>query len=392
MLELRIEVMMKRALCLWLSAALLATTARAEESAAQYVYLVDTTTHTVLMDKNGSEKMHPSSMSKLMTIYIVFQRLKEGRLKLDSTFPVSENAWRMQGSKMFVPINTEVNIEDLIHGVIVQSGNDACIVLAEGISGSEEAFAKEMNRVAQEIGLQDSHFANSTGWPDENHLMSSRDLARLAERIITDFPEYYHYFSVLEYTYHNIKQHNRNRLINTTIGVDGLKTGHTEQAGYGITLSAKQGDRRLILVINGLESDNARVAEGDRLLRYGFREFENKTLFTKDQTVSDAEVWLGSHDKVSLVSQEDVVLTLPVTGAKTTKFTVKYQGPIAAPITKGQHIADLLVTTESGLAKTVPLVAGADVGKRSVFGRVWPAFEYYVLGRHRVPAAAVDAK
>jgi len=344
------------------------------ETSAKQAFMIDMTTHSVLLDKEGETKMHPSSMSKLMTIYVLFSRLKEGRIKLTDKFPISEKAWRTQGSKTFVHVGGEIAVEDLIHGIIIQSGNDACIVVAEGISGSEEAFAAELNRVAKDIGLTSSHFTNATGLPEPDHLMTSHDLATLSERLITDFPEYYHYFSLREYTYSNIKQHNRNRLLDRNIGVDGLKTGHTEDAGYGITLSAKQGERRLILVINGMESDNARVDEGDRLLRWGFREFENKTLMKKDQVIDTAEVWFGKKDTVPLVAENDVVVTLPITAQKNMAFKVKYTGPIPAPIAKGAHIADLVISSPDAAEQTIPLVAGEEVEKVSRFGRIAKAF------------------
>jgi serine-type D-Ala-D-Ala carboxypeptidase (penicillin-binding protein 5/6) len=348
------------------------------ETAAKQAFLIDASTGAVLLNKAGDEKMHPSSMSKLMTMYVTFSRLKEGRLKLDSKLPVSEKAWATQGSKTFVHVGDEVGLEDLIKGIVVQSGNDACIVVAEAISGSEEAFAEEMNRVASDIGLTSSHFVNATGLPDDSHQMSPRDLAKLALRIITDFPEFYHYYSIQEFTYNNITQHNRNRLLGGSIGVDGLKTGHTEVAGFGITLSAKQGERRVILVINGLESDKARMEEGDKLLRWAFREFENKTLLRKDQQVIAAPVWMGRADAVPLVASRDVVVTLPISVKDNIDFTVKYNGPIPAPIEAGAHIADLIITPQGGESQTVPLVAGSAVEKRSAFGRILPAFRHYI--------------
>ena len=340
------------------------------ETTAKQAFMIDMSTHTVLLNKDGDVAMHPSSMSKLMTIYILFSRLKEGRIKLDSKFTVSEKAWRTQGSKTFVGIGSEMAVEDLIHGIIIQSGNDACIVVAEGVSGTEEAFVKEMNRVGETLGLQHSHFMNPTGLPDDNHLMSARDLSILAEHLVTDFPEYYHYFSLREYTYNTITQQNRNRLLGRNIGVDGLKTGHTDGGGYGITLSAAQNDRRLILVINGTESDNARVEEGDRLLRWGFREFENKVLVKKNQKVADVDVWFGKEKTVSLVADADIVATLPANTQSGISFTLKYTGPVQAPVTKGSHVADLIIKTPDSELRTVELVAGEDVDKVSGFARI----------------------
>lgn len=335
------------------------------ETTAKHAYLVDADTGAVLFEKDAEVQMPPSSMSKLMTSYIVFERLKEGRLKLDDTLPVSEKAWRMQGSKMFVPLNESVRVEDLLHGVVVQSGNDACIVLAEGVSGTEAAFVEEMNKKAKELGMTGSHFVNSTGWPDDGHLMTAKDLAILANRIINDFPEYYPNYSVPEFTYNNIKQYNRNRLLGNDIGVDGLKTGHTEVAGYGITLSAKQGDRRLILVINGLESDNARVKEGDLLLRYGFREYQNKNVVSAGKVIAKANVWLGAQKQVGLAAAKDVKITLPAGSNAEVSYMLRYKGPLAAPIKKGDQVAELEVSWPEGMPQTVPLVATEDVEKLS---------------------------
>jgi D-alanyl-D-alanine carboxypeptidase (penicillin-binding protein 5/6) len=360
---------------------LFAASALAVETPAKQAFMMDATTHTIMLNKDGDVEMHPSSMSKLMTLYVLFSRLKEGRVKLDDKFTISEKAWRTQGSKTFVHVGGEISVEDLIHGIIIQSGNDACIVVAEGISGTEDAFAEEMNRMAKEIGLTGSHFVNATGLPDDNHLMTAHDLAILANRLISDFPEYYHYFALREYTYNNIKQQNRNRLLNSNIGVDGLKTGHTDAAGYGITLSAKQGERRLILVINGLESDNQRVEEGDKLLRWGFREFENKKLLAKGQSVGEAEVFFGAKDTVKLVADSDMVLTLPISAQKDMHAKLRYMGPIPAPIEQGAHIADLVIAMPDGTEQTVPLSAGEAIDKMSGFKRMVAILKYTVLGR-----------
>ncbi|MDE3060680.1 MAG: D-alanyl-D-alanine carboxypeptidase, partial [Pseudomonadota bacterium] len=247
----------------------------------------------------------------------------------------------------------------------------------------EEAFVAEMNRMAAKLGLVHSHFANATGLPDPNHVMTARDLATLAEHLITDFPEDYHYFSEREYTYNHITQGNRNRLLGGTIGVDGLKTGHTDAGGYGITLSAKQGDRRLILVINGMESDNERVEEGDKLLRWGFREFENRTLVHKGQKIADADVWFGRQPQVSLVADSDVVMTLPTNAEGEVKFTLKYIDPLPAPVAKGAHVADLVITPEGGDARTVPLVAGEGVEKLSGMKRLLATLNYYISHRQQ---------
>ncbi len=353
------------------------------DTSAKQAFMMDATTHAILLNKEGDAQMHPSSMSKLMTVYMLFSRLKEGRVKLTDQFPISEKAWRTQGSKTFVHVGDTISVDDLIKGIIVQSGNDACIVVAEALSGSEEEFAREMNKKAKEIGLANSNFVNATGLPDDAHLMTSHDLARLAERLQIDFPEYYHYFAIQEYTYNNITQHNRDRLLTRGIGVDGLKTGHTDAGGYGITLSAKQGDRRLILVVNGLESDNARVEEGEKILRWAFREFTNKNLVKKGDKIAQAEVWLGKSDSVNLVAQDDLVVTMPasISAQDKTSYKLKYLSPIPAPVKAGAHIADLVITSPDSGVQTIPLLAAEDVEKLSAFGQILPAFKYFVLGK-----------
>jgi D-alanyl-D-alanine carboxypeptidase (penicillin-binding protein 5/6) len=356
------------------------STAHAIETSAKHAYLIDATTGTVLLNKDGEVAMPPSSMSKLMTAYVLFSRLKEGRVKLTDEFTVSEKAWRTQGSKTFVHVGDKVPVETLIRGLIVQSGNDACVTVAENISGSEAAFAAEMNRIGKEIGLTGSNFVNSTGWPDEGHVMTARDLAHLASRLIMDFPEYYHYYSEREFTYNKITQQNRNRLLASDIGVDGLKTGHTEVAGYGITLSAKKGERRVILTVNGLESDNARVEEGDRLLRWALREFENKKLLSAGQKLDDAPVWFGTSQTVSLVANDDVLMTLPVSAASNLTMTLKYNSPIAAPIVKGTHVADVIVSAPGLEPQTIQIVAGEDVSKLSGIAYWWAKIRYQITG------------
>src|SRR5215472_1922295 len=249
------------------------------DTAARWACVVDFNTGTTLMDKDADVQMTPSSMTKIMTAYIVYGMLKAGRLKLDQTLPVSERAWRMGGSKMFVPLGAQVAVEDLIRGMIVQSGNDACIVLAEGIAGSEEQFAELMNQKARELGLTNSHFLNATGWPQPGHVMSARDLATLSRRIIQDFPEYYKYDSEKTFKYNNIEQGNRNPLVQKGLA-DGLKTGHTDDGGYGLVASAQRNGRRVILVLNGMITMRERAEESERLLEWSFREFEDVTLFT----------------------------------------------------------------------------------------------------------------
>ncbi len=344
--------------------------AGAVETAAKYAYLVDMRTGAVLMEKNAAEPMAPASMTKLMTVYLIFERLKDGRLKLDTELPVTEEAWRTGGSKSFVSIGGKVRVEDLIRGIIVQSGNDACIVAAQGIAGSEGAFAVEMNKKAKELGLTGSNFRNSTGWPDPEHLSTARDLALLAKRTIQDFPEFYKYYAETEFAFGGIRQANRNPLLYKNLGADGLKTGHTEASGYGLTASAVRGDRRLILVVNGLGSDKERGDESARLLEWGFTEFDNYAFFKAGETVEAAEVWQGRAASVPLAVERDVLATLPKAARDKLRVTVQYAGPIPAPIAKGQKIA-ILVLDAPGVGKIeVPLLAGADVERKGFFGRL----------------------
>jgi serine-type D-Ala-D-Ala carboxypeptidase (penicillin-binding protein 5/6) len=353
------------------------------EVQAKHAFIIEAETGTVLLDKGADERMAPASMSKIMTAYIVFDMLKQGRAKLDDELPVSERAWRLQGSKMFVPNGGRIKIDDLLKGVIIQSGNDACLVLAEGLAGSEEAFVELMNRKATEIGLKDSHFANVDGLPSPDHWMTARDLATLSIRTIEDFPEYYHYYSQMEYEFNNIKQGNRNPLLYKGLGADGLKTGHTEEAGYSLTASVKREDRRIILVLGGLPTMKARAQESERLIDWAFREFNDYKLLAAGDKVEDADVWLGSEPKVPLTVAKDLVVTLPRKSRKDMKVTISYDRPMAAPITKGSAAGKLVVTAPDVPPTEVPLVTGADIDRMDALGRVATLAGYLVWGGRR---------
>jgi D-alanyl-D-alanine carboxypeptidase (penicillin-binding protein 5/6) len=356
--------------------------AQSIETDAKQMILVDADTDTILASKDSDSRMFPSSMTKIMTQYVLFERLKEGSIKLTDTFTVSEKAWRMQGSKMFVPIGGSIPLDDLIRGIAVQSGNDACIVVAEGLAGSEEQFATLMNDASKKLGMTGSHFMNASGWPEENHYTTARDLATLGKRIILDFPEYHHYSAEREFTYNNIHQMNRNPLLGREdLGVDGLKTGHTEIAGYGIVLSAVESDtkRRLILVINGLDSVKAREVEGAKLLTYGFKQFEKKTVVSARAKVTEAPVWLGKEAAVALGTKEDVAVTLPRLGREAIAMKVTYNAPLAAPVAEGQEVGTLDITLPNGEHKTTPLVTLTAVEKKSAFARI-PAVIAHWLG------------
>lgn len=354
--------------------------ARAFDTEAQHLFIIDYDTQAVLVDKNGEEQIPTASMSKMMTAYVVFDQLRQGKLHLDDELPVSEKAWRTQGSKMFVPINGHVKVEDLIRGMVVQSGNDACIVLAEGIAGSEDSFVHLMNDMAPKLGLSSSHFANVTGLPDPDHYMTAHDLAMLGGHIFHDFPEYYHYFSEIDFTYNNIKQGNRNPLLYKNSGADGIKTGHTEEAGFGLTASIKRGDRRIIMVATGLTSLKGRSQEAERIVDYAFREFQNFQIVKTGEAVDEGDVWLGQQPKVPLVAARDLVVSLPRAARKDMKVTVSYDGPIKAPIAAGQEIGKLVVTAPDMQEQTVPLVAGAAVEKLGPIGRIGAALSYMIWG------------
>jgi len=350
------------------------------DTSAREAFITDMETGAILLEKDADAPMHPASMSKIMTVYLTFERLKDGRLSLDDELLVSEKAWRMGGSKMFVKVGNKVRIEDLLQGVIVQSGNDACIVLAEGIAGTEEAFAELMTKKARELGLTTSTFANATGWPNPNHIMTARELAMLAEHVIRDFPEYYHYFSEKEFTWNGIRQSNRNPLLYLSAGADGLKTGHTEEAGYGLTASAVRNGRRVVMVLNGLPSQKARSEESARLMDWAFREFGNYALFKPGEVVEQGELWLGEKATVPLVIPDGLTVTLSRRARPDMKVTVSYDTVIPAPVKKGQEVARLTVSAPDTEPIEVPLVAGEDVERLGVFGRLTAALKYLIFG------------
>lgn len=350
------------------------------DTLAKQAILIDASTGTVLFEKNADQRMPTSSMSKILTMYLVFDALKSGRIKMTDTMPVSERAWRMQGSKMFVELHNQIKVEDLIQGVIIQSGNDACIVLAEGLNGSEEAFARAMNAKAAELGLHNSNFMNSTGWPHDNHYSTARDLSILAQRMIKDFPEYYRYYSQRTFTYHNIPQGNRNPLLYRNIGVDGMKTGHTEAAGYGLTASAQRDGRRLILVVNGLDSMQKRADEAAKLIEWGFREFELYALFDAGEVVEEAPVWMGIQPTVPLVVDGGLNVTMAPPERKSLKVTMVLDVPVPAPVAQGQALGKLVLTGPGFITREVPLVAKVPVERLNLFGRVTTAAGHILFG------------
>jgi D-alanyl-D-alanine carboxypeptidase (penicillin-binding protein 5/6) len=333
--------------------------------------LVDIGSEQTLAESGADERVEPASLTKLMTAYLVFAALKHGDVKRDRSVKVSEKAWRTGGSRMFIEPNKPVTVDELIHGMIVQSGNDASVALAETVAGSEEAFVQSMNREAQRLGLKDTHFTNATGLPDPQHYSTARDLARLAEALIRDFPQDYAIYSQKEYTYNKITQPNRNRLLWLDPTVDGVKTGHTEQAGYCLIASSKRGKRRLLSVVLGTDSDAMRAQESQTLLNYGFQYFDAIRLYAKDQAVSRLKVFKGDQNEVKVGFLKDFVLSLPKGVAEKFKVQLASQQPLLAPVQKGQQVATLKLLLDGKVWGEYPVVALESVPVAGVFGRAW---------------------
>ncbi len=351
-----------------------------QSTPARAAFLIDLSSRAVLLEKNADTPLPPASMSKLMVLDIVFEALSAGRLSLDDEFRTSAKAASMGGSKMFIREGGEVSVENLLRGVIVQSGNDAAVALAEALSGTEEAFATFMTARAEELGLTNSTFRNATGWPHPEHRMSARDLAMLGARIATRFPEYYHYFQEESFTWEGITQRNRNPLLGAGLGVDGLKTGHTEEAGYGLVSTAKQGDRRVVLVLMGLESEAQRRQEAQRLMNWAFRAFETRTLYRAGEPLIEADVWIGAEGRVPLAPAEDVAVTIPFGLGHEPVPTAHYDAPAEAPIEAGARLGEIRVAVEGMSDVTVPLVATRAVERGGFFARISAAAES-VFGR-----------
>ena len=336
---------------------------------ARAAIVIDLTSGAVLLEKNADTPIPPASMSKLMTLEVVFDALDNGRLALDDTFRTSERAAAMGGSKMFIRSGEVVSIDNLLRGVIVQSGNDAAVALAEAISGTEEAFATLMNQRAADIGLTGSRFANATGWPDPKHRMSPRDLAALAERIIAQYPKHYTMFSETEFTWDGITQSNRNPLLGVGIGADGLKTGHTEEAGYGLVASAKRGERRILLVVTGLESARQRSQEAERLINWAFRAFETARLYKAGEPVAEAGIWIGAVDRVALAPARDLIVTVPYGLLEKAKISAHFSEPVEAPVEAGAELGRLEVVLPGVTPVSVPLVAVERVERGGITAR-----------------------
>ena len=351
---------------------------------ARFAFMVDAQTSTVLLFKDADKPMAPSSMAKMMTSYLLFEDLASGKLKMDTRFNVSERAYAItrgvHSSTMFLERTDQPTIAELIQGVIVVSGNDASVAVAEGMAGSEEAFAERMNKKARELGLTGSVFKNSSGWPADGQVVTARDLALIALRTITDFPQFYKYYAQRDFTFNGKVQANRNLELKSVPGVDGLKTGHTEEGGFGQTTSAIRDGRRLILVVNGLQTMADRAQETARLIEWGFRESSNTTIFRAGDVVSEAPVWLGTQDTVPLTITVPVMMTQTVGQTAQPRVVAKFEGPLPAPIAKGAQVGVAAVTTPDGRTREYPLVAGADVPKLGVAGRIAVLAKRYLFG------------
>ena len=358
------------AACLCIVALTAPAASRAFETKAREALVVDDGTGMVLFDKDGEQPIPPASMSKLMTLYMLFEALREGRVTKATEFLVSPHAQSMEGSRMFVEAGTSVTVGDLIQGIIVQSGNDACVVVAEGLAGSEPTFAEQMTRRARELGMTASRFANASGLPDPDQVMSPHDLVLLARHLIDDFPDEYHYFSETEYTWNGIRQHNRNPLLELGLGVDGLKTGHTSEAGYGLVGSAVQNGQRMVFMVGGLANDAERASETQAIVKWAFGAFDTVKFFAAGAPVADADVWLGVHEKVALVAPRDLQMLVPREERSAVRAHVVYNSPIEAPIARGQTLGALEVEIPGHDPVSFDLVAATDVARGGILTRI----------------------
>jgi serine-type D-Ala-D-Ala carboxypeptidase (penicillin-binding protein 5/6) len=358
------------------------------QTAAPHAILIEAESGSVLFEKGADDLIPPASLSKLMTAEVVFNEIKQGRLELNKEFITSTNAWRRGGapsrtSAMFIPIHSKVSVDDLLHGVIIQSANDACIVLAEGLAGSESSFAELMVKRARELGLTKSTFGNSNGLPDPRQLMTSRELGKLARHIIETYPEFYKLYGEREFTFNKIRQQNRNPLLNMTIGADGLKTGFTKEAGYGLVGSAVQNGMRLIVVVNGLKSEKERADEAKKLLEWGFHNFQANLLFVEGQEIAYAKVYGGAKGSVPLVAPKEVRLMVPRNAREKIIARVVYNGPVPAPVQQGQKVGTLKVWRGDFVALEVPLQAADSVPAGSMPRRAFDAATELVIGLFR---------
>ena len=349
-------------------------------SIATHAIIYDYETNEILYEKNAYEKTPPASTTKILTSYIVFDQIKKGNLKLNDKFRVSEKAYKKGGSSMFLETNTMVTVEDLLYGIIVQSGNDASIVVAENISGSERAFTDLMNEYATKIGMKNSNFVNSSGWPHPHHYSTMYDLAVLSKAIIRDFPDMYKIYSEKEFTYNNITQPNRNSLLELYEGTDGLKTGYVKDSGYGIVVSTLKKNRRIIIAVNGLESRKSRVIESERLLNWAFRNTKLETLFKKGEVVKKTDVWLGAKNQIDLIVGQDILTTLKSEQKDSIDAKIIYDKPIKAPILKNQEIGKIIIEIKDKDTLEFPLYAKDSIKKINPLFRIFSAIRYLIFG------------
>ncbi|MED5273245.1 MAG: D-alanyl-D-alanine carboxypeptidase family protein [Pseudomonadota bacterium] len=348
------------------------------DTSAENALLIDFDTNQILYSKNEEKKIYPASMSKLMTLYILFDSLKKGIVTLDDKFVVSRNAYQKEGSTIYAELGTEISVQNLIRGIIVSSGNDACIIVAEALSGSEDNFANQMNFYAEEMGLRNSNFKNSSGLHNEDHYTSAEDLVKLSSLLITDFPEYYPYFAERSFTWNSIIQYNRNNILRMDLGVDGLKTGYTSKSGYGVIVSSEKNGRRLIGIVTGLKSVDDRTNEISRLINYGYRGFKSYSVFKDNQIIDYAKVWKGNKNNLPLIVDKDINLLLDIPGRRGINVEYKYNEPIYAPIFKGDVVGSIDIIIPGRKNIKLDLLAGEDVKQVNFFTGFIRSLDYFL--------------
>ena len=348
------------------------------DTSAENALLIDFDTNQILYSKNEEKKIYPASMSKLMTLYILFDSLKKGIVTLDDKFVVSRNAYQKEGSTIYAELGTEISVQNLIRGIIVSSGNDACIIVAEALSGSEDNFANQMNFYAEEMGLRNSNFKNSSGLHNEDHYTSAEDLVKLSNFLITDFPDYYPYFAERSFTWNSIIQYNRNNILRLDLGVDGLKTGYTSKSGYGVIVSSEKNGRRLIGIVTGLKSVDDRTNEISRLINYGYRGFKSYSVFKDNQIIDYAKVWKGNKNNLPLIVDKDINLLLDIPGRRGINVEYKYNEPIYAPIFKGDVVGSIDIIIPGRKNIKLDLLAGEDVKQVNFFTGFIRSLDYFL--------------
>ena len=348
------------------------------DTSAENALLIDFDTNQILYSKNEEKKIYPASMSKLMTLYILFDSLKKGIVTLDDKFVVSRNAYQKEGSTIYAELGTEISVQDLIRGIIVSSGNDACVIVAEALSGSEDNFANQMNFYAEEMGLRNSNFKNSSGLHNDDHYTSAEDLVKLSNLLITDFPDYYPYFAERSFTWNSIIQYNRNNILRLDLGVDGLKTGYTSKSGYGIIVSSEKNGRRLIGIVTGLKSVDDRTNEISRLINYGYRGFKSYSVFKDNQIIDYAKVWKGNKNNLPLIVDKDINLLLDIPGRRGINVEYKYNEPIYAPIFKGNVVGSIDIIIPGRKNIKLDLLAGEDVKQVNFFTGFIRSLDYFL--------------